>query len=141
MTLEQGRASLLPPILAILGGAANLIATAAIFVMPMYEGVSVTVTSSGERVEQHFRKTLLETQSLHPITILFSAAIIALSLTAAFLAIRAAPATRRRSGIAVTIAGVLLLFASFVSVFSVGAFYLPGALMVSAAGVLMRVTG
>lgn len=127
---------------AMAGGALNLIATAAIFAMPMYEGVSVTVTSSGERIEQHFRKTLLEMQSLEPVTILFFGAIILLSLLAVFLAIRAArygrSADRPYSRIAIIAIGATLLFAAFISGFSVGAFYLPGAVLVLGAGVLMR---
>lgn len=130
----------LPPLLAIAGSALNLIATVTIFVIPMYEGVSVTVTASGERIEQHFRKTLLEMQALEPITIVFFSAIVLLSLLAAFLAIRATrrPTRHRSEAIAIIVIGAALLFASFISGFSVGAFYLPGALLVLVAGALMN---
>ncbi len=146
MRLILGRA------LAIIGGACGWIATAVVFTLPMYEGVSVTVTSSGEMIEQHSRKTLLEVQSLEPITIFFFSAILLLSLAAAILAIRAKPILRpsnltkgsepsqglpRRNGIAILAAGALLLFASFISGLSVGAFYLPGALVVFLAGILI----
>ncbi len=138
MRLVLGRA------LAIIGGACGWIATAVVFTLPMYEGVSVTVTSSGEMIEQHSRKTLLEVQSLEPITIFFFSAILLLSLAAAILAIRAtstgvqlnAP-THRRNDMAVLAAGALLLFASFISSFSVGGFYLPGALVVFLSGILI----
>ncbi len=146
MRLIFGRA------LGILGGACGWIATAAVFTLPMYEGASITLTSSGEQVEEHFRKTLLETQSLEPVTIFFFSAILLLSLAAAILAIRAKPILRpsnltkgsepsqgspRRNGMAVLAAGALLLFASFISGFSVGAFYLPGALLVFLSGILI----
>jgi hypothetical protein len=124
-------------LLAILGGALNVIATAAIFVMPMYEGVRVTVTSNGERIEEHFRQSLLEAQSHEPITISFFGTIILVSLVAVFLAIRATNVTHRRIGIALLAVGALLLIASFISGFSVGLFYLPGAVFVLAAGVLI----
>jgi O-antigen ligase len=117
------------------GGACGLIATVAIFLLPMYEGVSVTVTSNGERVEQLSHKTLLEMQSLEPLTILFFSGVVALSLVAIYGAIRA---RARRYGLAMLVAGVLLLLTSFISGFSVGGFYLPGALMVFVAGILMR---
>ncbi len=118
------------------GGVCGLIATVAIFLLPMYWGVSVTVTSSGERVEEHARKTLLEMQSLEPITIFFFSAIVLLFLIALFCAVRARD---RRYSIAVLTAGVLLLFASFISGFSVGGLYLPGAVMVFIAGILLNV--
>ncbi len=124
-------------LLAILGGVLNVIATAAIFVMPMYEGVRISVTSNGEHIEEHFRQTLLEAQSLEPITLLFFGTIILVSLVAAFLAIRATNATHRGNGIAILAVGALLLFAAFISGFSVGMFYLPGAALVFGAGVLI----
>lgn len=116
------------------GGACGLIATVAIFLLPMYEGVSVTISSNGERVEQLSRKTLLEMQSLEPITILFFSVVVALSLVGIYGAIRA---RERRYGLAMLVAGVLLLLASFISGFSVGGFYLPGALMVFISGIFV----
>ncbi len=146
MRLILGRA------LAIIGGACGWIATAGVFTLPMYEGASVTISSSGEMIEQHSRKTLLEMQSLEPVTIFFFSAIFLLSLLAIFASIRAKPSLRpsniakgsepsqgspRRYGIAILAAGALLLFASFISSFSVGAFYLPGALLVFLSGILI----
>ncbi len=124
-------------LLAILGGVLNVIATAAIFVMPIYEGVRITVTANGERFEEHFRQTLLEAQSLEPITLLFFGTIILVPLVAAFLAICATNVNHRRNGIAILAVGALLLFAAFISGFSVGMFYLPGAALVFGAGVLI----
>lgn len=114
-----------------------MIATVAIFVLPMYEGVNVTVASSGERTEEHLRKTLLEMQSLEPITILFFSAIVIMSLAAIFCAIRAGKAKDRVYGMAMIALGLLLLFAAFISGFSVGGFYLPSAVMVFFAGILL----
>ena len=122
--------------LGVVGGVCGLIATVAVFILPMYEGVSVTVTSSGERAEQLSRKTLLEMQSLEAITIFFFAAIIALSLVAIFCAVRA---RSRGDDLAVLTTGVLLLLASFISGFSVGGFYLPGAALVFIAGILISI--
>ena len=121
----------------VVGGVCGLIATAAIFLVPMYEGVSVTVTSSGERIEEHTRKTLLEMQALEPITIFFFGAIIIASLVAVICALRA---KSRLNGYGMLAAGILLLLAAIISGFSVGGYYLPGSALVFFAGILMSMS-
>ena len=124
-------------ILGIIGGAWGIIATIAIFTLPLYEGRSVTGYSTGERIEQTFRLTLLEANpDLAPITILFFSIMVAASLIALLLAVFARRKQRRWA--AGTFAfGILLLFGAFISGFSIGGFYLPGAALTTLGGVLL----
>lgn len=119
--------------LGLVGGAWGLIAIGAILVLPIYEGDSVTVTSGGERIEQHFRKTLLEMQSLEAMTVFFFAVIVVLSLAAIYFASRS---RTRGGGIASLSMGILLFLAALVSGFSIGAFLFPGAIMVLIGGII-----
>ncbi len=120
-----------------LGGAWGLVATAAVFMLPLYQGVSVTGTSSGEHVEQHFRATLLQTQSLEPVTLLFFSLMILFSLAALFGSVAAQRGRSRAYSIAVLASAVLLSLGSLISGFSVGPFYMPGAALALMAGVLL----
>ncbi len=123
----------------VLGGAWGVIATAAVFTLPLYEGVSVTGTSSGERVERHFRATLLQTQSLEPVTLLFFSLMVLCSLAALLGSIAARRLPGRAVRTALLVSGVLLSLGSLISGFSVGPFYLPGAALVLIAGILLAV--
>ncbi len=120
-----------------LGGACGLIATGAVFIVPMYESVGITVTSSGERIEQHSRATLLQTQSLEPVTLLFFSLMVIFSLVALLGSLAAHRTVSRAYPMAVLVSGILLILGSLISGFSVGPFYMPGAAMVLIAGLLL----
>ncbi len=126
-------------VLGIVGGVCGVIATAIILTLPMYRGVETTVTSSGESTTQTFSQTLLQAQGqLEPITLFFFAAMIGLSLAALAVSLLA-PVGPRIAGLGTFTAGLFLLFGWFISGFSVGPFYLPGAIFVFLAGILMLV--
>lgn len=124
-------------VVGIAGGAWGVIATIAVFTLPMYQTVETTATSSGEFSTRAFSQTFLQVQGhLESITIFFFAAMIGFSLAALAVSVLA-HINPRLARVGALTAGIVLLFGSFISGFSVGGFYLPGALLVLLAGVLM----
>jgi hypothetical protein len=124
--------------LGFIGGAWGLLATLALFTLPMYQGISVRY-ANGQRIEERSTQTLLEVNApLQPITISFFGEMIAGSALALLTAL-AAKTKHRVYGALMTFASVMLLAGSFLAGFSVGPYYLPGAVMVIIAGILLLI--
>ncbi len=119
-------------VLGIVGGAWGLFATALIFNLPMYRVVEM----SGTATETLPPQTLLQQGQLEPVTLFFFAAMIGLSVVTLGVSL-VASTDPRLAGLVVLVASILLLFGSFISGFSVGPFYLPGALFAFLAGILI----
>lgn len=125
--------------LGFIGGAWGLLATLAIFTLPMYVGIRVTQDANGQRIEERMTQTLLDVNApLQSVTIIFFGAMLADSLLALLTAAAAKPKRRVYGGL-MTFAGVMLLAGSFIAGFSVGPYYLPGAVMVFIAGILLLI--
>ncbi len=120
-----------------MGGACGALATAAIVTLPLYRFVESSSTASGTVYGETGSLTLLQVQGhLEPVTRFFLAAMACLSLAA--LVVSLFGQTKPRiAGLVVLVAGLVLLFGSFISGFSVGGYYLPGALLVFLAGLLI----
>ncbi len=114
---------------ALLGGIWGVGVTFALLFLPVVQYCQSIITSAGQQFNGCLNKTLIESQGgrLEPITWIYLAAMLALSLIAVAVALRAKG--RARSFLLLFV-GILLGIGGVIAGFSIGVFYLPAALLV-----------
>ncbi len=124
-------------ILGMLGGLWGVGITFALLFLPIVQFCQSIITTSGQEFNGGLSKTLIESQGgqLEPVTWIYLAVMPILSLIALALAWRIRLAGRAKPLVLLCV-GILLGIGAAIAGFSIGLFYIPGAISILIAAVL-----